>query len=75
MHLNRTCFERSETDRSSVSVNAALTIGVDGLPQNVTAVGDDPAVAQCVEGHLRGWRFPAAGCTQKISIPFRFPLR
>jgi serine/threonine protein kinase len=75
MHLNRTCFERSETDRSSVNVKAALTIGVDGLPQNVTAVGDDPTVAQCVEGHLRGWRFPAAGCTQKISIPFRFPLR
>jgi len=73
--LNRMCFERNETDRSSVNVNATLTIGVDGVPQTVTAFGDDTAVSQCVETHLRGWRFPAAGCTEKISIPLRFPLR
>jgi hypothetical protein len=73
--LNRMCFARNETDRSSVNVNATLTIGVDGVPQTVTASGDDTAVSQCVETHLRGWRFPAAGCTEKISIPFRFPLR
>ena len=74
-HLNRTCFERNESERSSASVNVTLTIGADGLPQNVAAVGDDPSIAQCVEGHLRQWRFPAAGCTEKIKIPFRFPLR
>jgi hypothetical protein len=74
-HLNRTCFERNESERSSASVNVTLTIGADGLPENVAAVGDDPSIAQCVEGHLRQWRFPAAGCTEKIKIPFRFPLR
>ncbi len=73
--INRACFERNETDRSSVNVNATLTIGGDGVPQIVTASGDDTAVSQCVETHLRGWRFPAAGCTEKITIPFRFPAR
>jgi hypothetical protein len=73
--LNRACFERNETDRSFVNVNATLTIGVDGAAETVTATGDDPAVSQCVETHLRGWHFPVEGCTEKISIPFRFPLR
>jgi eukaryotic-like serine/threonine-protein kinase len=74
MHLNRSCFERAETAKAAVNVTATLTIGPDGLAQAVTTAGDDPSVAQCVEGHLRAWHFPA-GCTQKISIPLRFPLR
>lgn len=74
MRLNRTCFEHDETGRASANITATLTIGPDGMPQTVTALGDDPPVAQCVEGHLRAWHFPA-GCTQKISIPLRFPLR
>jgi len=74
MHLNRSCFEHAETAKAAANVTATLTIGPDGLPQTVTTAGDDPSVAQCVEGHVRAWHFPA-GCTQKISIPLRFPLR
>jgi serine/threonine protein kinase len=75
IHLNRSCFERVEPSKASVNINAMVTIGADGVPQTVTASGDDPSVAQCVEGHVRLWHFPAAGCTQKTAIPFRFPLR
>jgi hypothetical protein len=74
VHLNRSCFKHAETAKGAANITATLTIGPDGLPQTVTTAGDDPAVARCVEGHLRAWHFPA-GCTQKISIPLRFPLR
>ena len=75
IHLNRSCFERLEPSKASVAISATVAIGADGVPQTVTASGDDPSVAQCVEGHVRLWHFPAAGCTQKMVIPFRFPLR
>jgi hypothetical protein len=74
-HLNRMCFERSESERSSVDVNATVAIGADGFPLSVTTTGDDPSVARCVETHVRLWHFPAVGCTQKISIPLRFRSR
>jgi serine/threonine protein kinase len=75
IRLNRSCFERVEPSKASVNISAMVTIGADGVPQTVTASGDDPSVAQCVEDHIRLWHFPAAGCTQKTAIPFRFPLR
>jgi tRNA A-37 threonylcarbamoyl transferase component Bud32 len=74
-HLNRMCFERSESERPSVDVNATVAIGADGFPLSVTTTGDDPSVARCVETHVRLWHFPVVGCTQKISIPLRFRTR
>jgi eukaryotic-like serine/threonine-protein kinase len=70
----RHCYERSRVFGSPVNVDVTLTVSTDGLPENVTATGDDPPVARCVEGHVRLWHFAAMGCTQRISIPLRFPL-
>ncbi len=73
--VRRSCWERSQTTKASVNVTVALTVGADGSAQAVSASGDDPSVAKCIENDVRGWRFPSMGCTQKTSIPFKFLLQ
>jgi predicted Zn finger-like uncharacterized protein len=73
--VRRSCWERSQTTKSSVNVNVSLTVGADGSAQGVSASGDDPSVSKCIENDVRGWHFPAMGCTQRTSIPFKFLLQ
>jgi predicted Zn finger-like uncharacterized protein len=70
--IQRTCWERSSSGKSAVNVSVSLTIGPDGTAQGPAATGDDPAVAKCIENDVRGWHFPAMGCSQKIAVPFKF---
>jgi hypothetical protein len=70
--LQRACWERSSSQKPSANVTVSLTIGADGSAQGVNASGDDPAVARCIENDVRGWKFPAMGCSQPTSIPFHF---
>jgi hypothetical protein len=70
--LQRACWERSASQKPSANVTVSLTIGADGSSQGVSASGDDPSVAKCIENDVRGWRFPAMGCAQPTSIPFHF---
>ncbi len=72
MGIRRTCWERNTSTKNAVNVSVSLTIGPDGTPQGTTATGDDPAVAKCIENDVRGWHFPAMGCSQKIAVPFKF---
>jgi predicted Zn finger-like uncharacterized protein len=73
--VRRACWERSGTTRASVNINVMLTVAGDGSAQGVSATGDDPAVAHCIENDVRSWRFPAMGCTQRTAIPFKFLLQ
>jgi predicted Zn finger-like uncharacterized protein len=70
--IRRSCWERSSTNKPAVNISVTLTIGNDGVPQSASASGDDPSVAKCIESDIRGWRFPAMGCSQTTSIPFKF---
>jgi predicted Zn finger-like uncharacterized protein len=70
--LQRSCWERSASQKPSANVTVSLTIGGDGSAQGVSASGDDPAVATCIANDVRGWKFPAMGCSQPTSIPFHF---
>ncbi len=70
--LRRACWERNPTTRPTVNVSVQLTVGPDGSAQGVSATGDEPSVAKCIETDVRNWRFPAMGCPQKTSIPFKF---
>jgi hypothetical protein len=70
--VRRACWERNPTSKSAVSVNVSMTIGPDGSAQSVSATGDEPSVAKCIENDVRGWHFPAMGCSQQVSIPFKF---
>jgi len=55
-----------------VNVGVSMTIGPDGSAQSVAANGDEPSVAKCIENDVRGWRFPAMGCSQKTNFSLKF---
>jgi hypothetical protein len=70
--MRRSCWERNPTNKVAVNVTVSLTVASDGSTQDVSASGDEPSVARCIESEVRGWRFPAMGCSQKTAIPFHF---
>ncbi len=70
--IRRTCWERNQTEKPAASIAITLTIGPDGNPQGVSATGDDPAVAKCIESDLHSWHFPAMGCSQKTAFSIKF---
>jgi predicted Zn finger-like uncharacterized protein len=70
--IRRACWERNPTAKLTVNVSVLMTIGPDGSAQSVTANGDEPSVAKCIENDVRGWRFPAMGCSQKTNFSLKF---
>jgi predicted Zn finger-like uncharacterized protein len=70
--IRRSCWERSVSSKPSANVSVAMTVAADGSAQGVTATGDDPAVANCIQNDVKNWRFPAMGCSQKTSFGFKF---
>ena len=70
--LKRTCWERNPSTKLTVNVTVTMTIGPDGTPQSIGSSGDELSVAKCIENDVRGWHFPAMGCSQKTAIPFKF---
>ncbi len=70
--IRRACWERDPTTKPSVNVAVSMTIGTDGIPQGVSASGDEASVAKCIENDVRGWHFPAMGCSQKTGFSFKF---
>jgi predicted Zn finger-like uncharacterized protein len=70
--IRRACWERDPTTKPSVNVGVSMTIGADGIPQGVSASGDEASVAKCIENDVRGWHFPAMGCSQKTGFSFKF---
>ena len=70
--LRRNCWERNPSAKGSANVTVSLTISGDGSAQNVSSTGDDPSVAHCIENDVKNWHFPAMGCSQKTSVPFKF---
>jgi len=70
--IQRTCWERNPTQKLTVNVGVSLTIGADGSPQGVSASSDEPTVSRCIENDVRGWHFPAMGCSQKTAFSFKF---
>ena len=70
--IRRTCWERNPTVKPTVNVSVSLTVGPDGSAQGVSASGDEPSVAKCIENDVRGWHFPAMGCSQKTGFSFKF---
>jgi predicted Zn finger-like uncharacterized protein len=71
--MKRTCYERIATDKTgTVQITVNATVGGNGQVQSVSANGNDPTIAKCIEGAVRGWVFPATGATSQIQIPFKF---
>ncbi len=70
--IRRTCWERNPTAKPTVNVSVNMTVGGDGSAQSVSASGDEPSVAKCIENDVRNWHFPAMGCSQKTGFSFKF---
>ncbi len=70
--IKRTCYERGNSTANSVNVTAQITVAPSGNVQNVSASGNDGAIAKCIEGQIRTWKFPAPGSTTEITVPFKF---
>jgi predicted Zn finger-like uncharacterized protein len=70
--IRRSCWERNPTVKPTVNVSVSLTVGPDGSAQNVSTSGDEISVAKCIENDVRGWHFPAMGCSQKTGFSFKF---
>ena len=72
--LRRICWERApkEDGPSSVSVTVQVTLARDGSVSDTASNGNSPALARCIEGQVRTWRFPPPGSTRTLNIPFKF---
>jgi hypothetical protein len=70
--IQRVCWERNPTNKLAVNVSVSFTIQPDGTTQAVTASAEESAVAKCVENDVRGWRFPALGCSQATQFSYKF---
>jgi hypothetical protein len=70
--IRRSCWERNPTVKPTVNVSVSMTVGADGSAQGVSASGDEISVAKCIENDVRGWRFPAMGCSQRTGFSFKF---
>ncbi len=70
--IKRTCYERGNSSANSVNVTAKITVAPSGAVQNVSASGNDGAIAKCIEGQIRTWKFPAPGSTTEVTVPFKF---
>ena len=70
--IRRACWERSPSAKPSANVSVTMTVAANGSAQGVSATGDDPAVAKCIETDVKNWRFPAMGCSQKTGFGFKF---
>ena len=70
--IKRSCWERSPSTKPAVNVSISLTVGGDGSAQAVSASGDDPSIAMCVQNDVKSWRFPAMGNPQPTAFSLHF---
>ncbi len=63
------CWEGSSKTTSVVQVVA--TVNANGAVVGASAKATDAAFAQCVEGKVRSWTFPAADTPRTFNIPIR----
>ncbi|HQY62167.1 MAG TPA: protein kinase [Polyangiaceae bacterium] len=56
-------------------VTAVVAVAPGGSVSSVRASTTDPGLARCVEGEVRGWRFPVAERPRTFTIPILFRRR
>jgi hypothetical protein len=68
----RRCWARSPGNKPAANVTLSMTVGPDGSSGGISASGDDPFVASCIQSEAKSWHFPALGCSHPLSVPFHF---
>jgi hypothetical protein len=76
--VRRQCWDpalsaRSPGAPSSAKVLASLNVARDGSVSSASASGGEgyPGLATCVQGQVKGWRFPASEGSE-VKVPFMF---
>lgn len=67
--VKRKCWDNAGESAPSANVSVAITVGSNGSVTAASGSGTPPAVAKCVENHVRGWHFDGTG---QVVIPFHF---
>jgi predicted Zn finger-like uncharacterized protein len=67
--IKRTCWDRVQTQVSSVNEMVHIVVGPSGQVSSASASGNEPVVGHCLESEVRRWSFPGSG---EINIPFHF---
>jgi len=77
--VKRQCWDtalsaRAPNSPSSARVAVTMTVARDGSVQSANASGGDgyPGLASCVQGQVRGWKFPASDGPTTLTVPFVF---
>jgi hypothetical protein len=78
--VRQSCWHRALGARApgvpaSAKVTASITVESTGRVQAVSVSGAPrgyPGLARCIEGIVRGWRFPRASARTITSVPFMF---
>ncbi len=70
--VRRQCWDKITNHPPSVKVVARVNVNGSGTVTNVSTDGNDPVVAKCIEGQVRGWTFPPTGASSTVDIPFTF---
>lgn len=63
------CWETSDKTTTMVTVRAS--VDASGAVTSASASASDPKLAQCVEGQVRTWSYPA-GAARTLTFPLRF---
>ena len=78
--VRRKCWQpaleaRSANAPMTARVNGSLTIGPSGSVESASASGaerDYPGLSSCIQARMKNWKFPPAGGSQQVNVPFVF---
>jgi hypothetical protein len=68
--LRTECWDAS--DKTSQVVNVTAQVDPSGTVTSATATSPDTKLAQCVQGQVGSWTFPASKKPRSLSFPVRF---
>lgn len=78
--VRRGCWQPALESRTAdaptgARVGVTITVSPAGNVDNVSTTGDPkgyPNLARCIEGKVRGWKFPQSSGTTTVQVPFVF---
>jgi hypothetical protein len=78
--VKRKCWQpaleaRPPNGSTTARVNGSITISASGAVDSATASGaekDFPGLSSCIQGRMKGWKFPPSGGSTTVNVPFVF---
>jgi hypothetical protein len=78
--VKRKCWQpaidaRPPNGPTTARVNGSITISASGAVDSAAASGaekDFPGLSSCIQGRMKGWKFPPSGGSTTVNVPFVF---